>query len=1166
MKKILTIALMFACASVLTAETTILRGVEANQKIENASVIRYADFTSVPNYIQFNKGKELPFNKLEAWISQFYKSNIKVSLKLLNKQDDQLGFTHYRYQQVVNGVPVELANYIAHVKNGVIVSLNGDLLDDLNTNLTSSISESSALQKALDFVGAETYKWESKKEEDHLKMEQNNPFATYYPKGELVLINKGGKVTEKPVLAYKFNIYAQKPMSRAELFIDANTGELVWEENKIHHSDVVGTAITAYSGSQSIVTDSTGATNFRLRESGRGNGIFTYNCQTTTNYSNTDFTDTDNVWNNVNAQQDEVATDAHWGAEMTYDYFLDRHSRNSIDGNGYNLLSYVHYDVAYANAFWDGQRMTYGDGDGNWSALTALDIAGHEITHGLTTNTADLVYQDESGALNESFSDIFGVSIEWYANPSAGDWLMGEDIGSHLRSMEDPNSKGDPDTYFGTDWQPLGGADNGGVHSNSGVQNFWYYLLVTGGTGTNDNGDNYTVNGLGLVDASNVAFRNLTVYLTQNSTFADARFYAIQSAIDLYGACTPNVGSVTNAWYAVGVGAEFLPYTASNFSAPDTSSCVAPFTVNFTNASVNGVNYNWTFGDGGTSTAVSPTHTYTNYGNYTVELIADGGAACGVDTANRLSYIIVDAAIPCNSNLPTSGTMTTLTQCTGTLFDSGGNSSNYGANEDAQVTISPIGAGTVDLTFVSFDIEPGSNNNCDYDYIDIFDGPNTSATLIDRYCNDNVPTVISSTGGSVTIVFHSDGGLEKAGFEMGWNCNVSTLPANAEFVSDVNTTCLGVVNFTDLSTNGPTSWAWDFGDGNTSTQQHPTNTYISNGSYTVTLTVSNTIGGTPEIKNNYIVVNRPLIPAVMGDTVCENNTAYLVAVSANTLWFDDPVAGNHVNTGINYTTPVLTTTTTYYVENVDSSATQQMGKTDNTGGGGNFTNNQHLVFDAYTDMEIVSVLIYSQGNGIRTVELRSSNGTVLQTKNVIINSATQRVNLNFDVPAGNDYQLGISNSSNVNMFRNNAGVNYPYTLNGIGSVKRSSANQNGGLNHYYFFYDWEVKEPNCKSARTPVVAIVEICSGIESLTNNNNLKVYYSNSSENIELQMSNIDFGAYEVTVTNAIGQNIVSDKINVTTKELKHTIDMNTAAKGVYMINLYNHNVNYTVKVVKH
>ena len=242
----------------------------------------------------------------------------------------------------------------------------------------------------------------------------------------------------------------------------------------IHHVDEPGTAHTAYSGEHEIIADSFEG-EYRLRDGTRGDGVRTFDMNTGTSYAGSeDFIDDDNDWNNVNPELDEYATDAHWGAEMTYDYFLEEHGRNSIDNTGFQLNSYVHFGVDFFNAFWDGSRMTYGDGNGgSITPLTSIDIAGHEVTHGLTTFSAGLIYYAESGALNESFSDIFGTAIERFARPDDHNWLIGEDIGTHFRSMSNPNSKSDPDTYFGDFWADLGGGDSGGVHTNSGVQNFW---------------------------------------------------------------------------------------------------------------------------------------------------------------------------------------------------------------------------------------------------------------------------------------------------------------------------------------------------------------------------------------------------------------------------------------------------------------------------------------------------------------------------------------------------------------------------------------------------------------------------------------------------------------------------------------------------------------------
>jgi len=263
----------------------------------------------------------------------------------------------------------------------------------------------------------------------------------------------------------------------------------------------------------------------------------------------------------INFTSNRTAVQAHWGAEQTHKYFSQKHNRNSYNDNGGIIRSYVSYDSNYVNAFWDGSRMTYGDGDGvDFGPLVALDIVGHEIGHGVTEYSAGLVYSYQSGALNESFSDIFGESIEAFATGN-NDWLMGDEIGAGgsggaLRSISNPNAFGQPDTYLGSNWYS-GSGDNGGVHYNSGVQNFWFYLLSTGGSGTNDNGDSYNITNIGMEKAAAVAYRNLTTYLSSNSQYDDARAGAIQSAIDLYGAGSTEEIAVTNAWYAVGVGAAY---------------------------------------------------------------------------------------------------------------------------------------------------------------------------------------------------------------------------------------------------------------------------------------------------------------------------------------------------------------------------------------------------------------------------------------------------------------------------------------------------------------------------------------------------------------------------------------------------------------------------------
>jgi bacillolysin len=1051
----------------------VLEGESAQKIFPGTSVVRTSRYSEIPSFIRFQENSQPDEDEIFTWISKNFRIDPEMKFVEQSSFEDELGYKHTRFQQFYQGIPVEDAIWILHIQNEKVISMNGLLYTAMPSPPSFGISESAALQKALDFVDADTYKWEIEEEEQHLKTEQNNAAATYFPEAEKLFLSSNSSFEKSSYrTAYRFNIYAHSELYRAYVYVDANTGEILLEEEIIHHVNTPGTAVTSYSGTQTIIADSFSGS-YRLRETTRGNGVNTYDMNEGTSYgSAVDFTDADNNWNNVNADLDQYATDAHWGAEMTYDYFFYQHGRNSIDDGGFALNSYVHYDVNYDNAFWDGTRMTYGDGNGTTDdPLTSIDIAGHEISHGLTTFTAALNYSAESGALNESFSDIFGTSIENYARPSNWNWTMGEDIGGAFRSMSNPNAFTDPDTYFGTYWASLTGGDNGGVHTNSGVQNYWYYLMVQGGSGTNDQGDVYAVSGLGFAQASQITFRNLTVYLTPTSEYADARFYAIQSAIDLFGGCTPQVETTTNAWYAVGVGNAYVATVVADFSAPVTSSCSAPFTVNFSNESINGTTFDWDFGDGNSSTSNNPSHTYTAPGTYTVTLQADGGS-CGTDDIVMTDYITINPALPCEVIMPPTGSGNLQTACSGTVYDSGGSGSNYGANEDATLTISPTGATSVNLTINLFDVEAGSSGtNCNYDYLRVYDGPSTASTLIGTYCNNNLPpSTINSTGNSITLRFHSDGGLEEGGFDIDWNCVLSTNPPVADFTADVTSTCNGNVTFSDLSTNGPTSWLWNFGDGNTSNLQNPSHTYSTNGTFTVQLTATNSYGSDPEIKTNYITVNKPAAPSATGDAICENNTADLSATSTNTLnWFDAASGGNLVNTGTNFTTPVLTSTTTYYVEEEIPGDIAFVGPATNAfGTGGNFNGDQHQVFTCLTPVILKSVKVYANGAGNRTIQLRDNVGNVIQQAVVNIPNGTSTVTLNFDVPVGTNLQLGTLVGSSPSLYRNNAGASYPYTLPGQISITSSSA---GGA-YYYFFYNWEIEEYSCTSLRAPVVATV----------------------------------------------------------------------------------------------
>lgn len=538
----------------------------------------------LPSFVEFEKGREPAYRRGSLVVAaQKTIKTLDASL-LLNVEKDLKGTEHVRYQQAYNNIPVEGAIYIVHVRQGKVRSENGKWIETFPAQLatTPAITKEAALKAAMADFGAQIYKWQLPEEEQFIKNETNNPFATFFPKAETVYYSGEEEIIPTRLrLAYKLDLYAAEPIGRRIYFVDAVNGKVLGKRDLIHNTNATGTAITAYSGSQPITSDFYSGS-YRLRETGRGNGIQTYNLKQGTNYNRAvDFTDADNIWNNVNASKDEYATDAHWGAEKTYDYYKLVHGRNSIDGNGFAIKSYVHYSRNYFNAFWDGTRMTYGDGDASdsYKPLTALDVCGHEITHGLTSFTANLNYSNESGAMNEGFSDIFGTVIEFYARPASADWLIGKDFLT-IRSMSNPNDYQQPDTYKGTYWYS-GTSDNGGVHTNSGVLNYWFYLLSQGGRGTNDKGFAFAVTGVGIDKAAEIAYKTLTAYLVSSSQYGDARRLSIQAAKDLYGYPSVEVSETANAWDAVGVAETAPPPPCTDtYESNETISAAKPIPTN----------------------------------------------------------------------------------------------------------------------------------------------------------------------------------------------------------------------------------------------------------------------------------------------------------------------------------------------------------------------------------------------------------------------------------------------------------------------------------------------------------------------------------------------------------------------------------------------------------
>jgi gliding motility-associated-like protein len=702
--------------------------------------------------------------EVKDYLFQLLSLNKDHSFKSINSIVDGDNSLHTRYGHYFKGVEVLGSEWILHSQSGRIYSANGDIYS--NVTGEQGVSNEVAREKAKTVSGALSFKWDFPAEEGMLKLWKEDSNATYFPKGRMAYCPKDFNFLLEHQLCHVFEINSEEPLLRKNFYINASTNELWAAEDLLHIADVQGVANTKYRGNQTITTDSTAPGNYRLRETGRGGGIETFDMNEGTNYgAAVDFVDSNNFWNNYNTNSDEVGGDAHFGAEMTYDYLNDRFNRNSFDGNGAKIRSYVHYRSNYSNAFWNGSVMTYGDGNGtSFTPLTSLDVCGHEIAHAITSNSANLIYSYESGALNESFSDIFGNAIEFYADSTQFNWRIGEDImvsGNGIRNMANPNTHGDPDTYLGTSWYG-GTGDNGGVHTNSGVQNFWFYLLSVGGTGTNDNSETYSVDSLGIYKAEQIAYRNLTVYLTRNSDYSDARYYGIQAAEDLYGSCGDEVITTTNAWHAVGVGPVYDSSAVTADFEADTLYCSPSETVQFLNRSINGMTFVWDFGDGTTSSLRNPSHNFSQTGPHTIELIAEGCFFSLYDTLIKVNYIQFDSLRDiCNGFLLPKGDWDTVHACTGFIYDHNGES-DYEGNSRDTLTVDFSTSDSAHLTFLEFQYE----NN--YDSIYVYDGFNTSGTLLGGFTGSNLPNggnPFTLTSGAITITHFSDPALAGSGFK-----------------------------------------------------------------------------------------------------------------------------------------------------------------------------------------------------------------------------------------------------------------------------------------------------------------------------------------------------------------------------------------------------------------
>jgi Zn-dependent metalloprotease len=496
----------------------------------------------------------------------------KLVVKDVVKDND--GTVHTRYERTYAGLPVLGGDLVVHTPPASLAA--GTVSTTFNNNrrtvsvksTKATYSKASAQTKALKAAQA---------------LDAKDPAAKSARK--VIWAGEG-----TPRLAWETVVTGLQDdgtPSKLHVVTDAATGAKLSQWQAVE----TGTGNTQYSGTVSLSTTLSGST-YQLYDTTRG-GHKTYSLNNGTSGTGTLMTDSDDVWGTGAGSNTQTAgADAAYGAQLTWDFYKNTFGRSGIKNDGVAAYSRVHYSSAYVNAFWDDDCfcMTYGDGSGGTHALTSIDVAGHEMTHGVTSNTAGLNYTGESGGLNEATSDIFGTGVEFYANNSSdvGDYLIGEKIdingdGTPLRYMDKPSKDGgSADSWYS-------GVGNLDVHYSSGPANHMFYLLsegsgtktINGVTYTSSTSDGVAVAGIGRAAALQIWYKALTTYMTSSTTYAGARTAALNAAAALYGSSSTQYAGVGNAFAGINVGSHItVPSTGVTVTNPGSQSATVGTAVN----------------------------------------------------------------------------------------------------------------------------------------------------------------------------------------------------------------------------------------------------------------------------------------------------------------------------------------------------------------------------------------------------------------------------------------------------------------------------------------------------------------------------------------------------------------------------------------------------------
>ncbi|MCB9251429.1 MAG: M4 family metallopeptidase [Flavobacteriales bacterium] len=536
----------------------------------------YNDKNEVIWFVPASSWNKTANENLPEILKQIYGLKDKPEMRLISKfENSESNSKVYRYQQYLNGIEVEGGEIIIRRdEKDLIHTVLGSFRNISNPGL-HSITESEALDIAIAHLGPDKYYlWLDSAAEAELKWVRGDLQATYYPKGKLVYYHNILMPETGYNLCYFFEIYSAHS-ERMFIYVNARTGIIENSYNAV--TDVNGTGKPMY-GANDVAFRAArlNDTTFYLEDSIRK--IYTDDCNYDSALNLFYFLSKTSYFTGGNSMRSGVS--AHYGATKTFDFYKTKFNRNSYDGAGAILLQRVNFrenpSQNYDNAFWNGVAMFYGDGGGatDWNPIVAMDDVGHEITHAFIEKTANLIYQAEPGALNEAWADILGMAVEAYAGDK--DWLQSEDsykLGD-LRNMKEPKNSGGgacPNCYKKQHWAPLNGGDHGGVHTNSGVANFWFYLITDGGNGVNDNNKNYDVKKLDLATSQKIAWRALERFMVRYTDYANARKATLLACEDLgYDKDSKEYKSVCEAWFAVGVGDKCCDSVEVEFDITDT--------------------------------------------------------------------------------------------------------------------------------------------------------------------------------------------------------------------------------------------------------------------------------------------------------------------------------------------------------------------------------------------------------------------------------------------------------------------------------------------------------------------------------------------------------------------------------------------------------------------